>query len=295
MADLPTQFWGGWIVVLTVTTLAALAWLVVSVYFGKNHDESIGELTWDETLKEGTAPAPLWWFWLIFSLLVVSVLYLMLYPGLGTFAGVLHWSQHHEIEASAAHYVERFGALREELASADHARLRDDPRAMAAAASVFANHCAACHGPDAQGQANLFPNLRDTEWQWGGTFDAVTQTITLGRIAVMPPLGAALGDEGVAEVADYVVALAQGRGDDDAVAAGRTRFAQLCSACHGADGSGQPLLGAPPLNDGHWLYGGSRDAIVTSIVEGRNGQMPAFGERLEPVQIRLLAAWLSAD
>src|SRR5690606_21833032 len=91
VADLPTQFWGGWIVVLTVTTLAALAWLVVSVYFGKGDAEDIGEHTWDETLREGTAAAPLWWFWLIFSLLIVSVVYLLLYPGLGTFAGVLNW------------------------------------------------------------------------------------------------------------------------------------------------------------------------------------------------------------
>lgn len=295
MADLPTPFWGGWIVVLTVTTLAALVWLVVSVYFGRGDSEEIGELTWDETLREGTAAAPLWWFWLIFALLVVSVLYLMLYPGLGTFAGVLHWSQHHEIETSAARYEERFGPLREAIAATEPARLRDDPRAMAAAASVFANHCAACHGPNGEGQANLFPNLRDDEWQWGGTFDAIEQTISLGRQAVMPPWGAALGEQGVTEVTDYVLALAAGRGDDEAVAAGRTRYVQFCSACHGTDGSGQPLLGAPPLNDGQWVYGGSREAVAASIADGRNGQMPAFGGRLDPTQIRLLAAWLGAD
>jgi len=292
--DLPTQFWGGWIVALTGTTLVGLAWLVVSVYFGNKNADDVADLTWDETLKEGDAPAPLWWFWLIFALLVVSVLYLLLYPGLGTFAGVLHWSQHHEIETSAAHYGERFGALREAIASTEPALLREDPRAMAAAASVFANHCAACHGPDGRGQANLFPNLRDAEWQWGGTHAEIEQTITLGRRGVMPPWGAALGEEGVAEVTDYVLALAAGRGDNEAVAAGRTRFAQLCSACHGADGSGQTLLGAPPLNDPHWLYGGSREAIAASIADGRNGEMPAFGGRLDPTQIRLLAAWLAA-
>lgn len=295
MADLPTQFWGGWIVVLTLTTLGALVWLVVSVYFGKDDAAEIGELTWDETLREGTTPAPLWWFWLILALLVVSVIYLLLYPGLGTFAGVLHWSQHHEIEVSAAHYDERFAAARERIAATDPALLRADPAAMASAASIYANHCAACHGPSAEGQADLFPSLRDAAWQWGSTAREIEQTIRQGRRAVMPPFQAVLADEGVTAVADYVLALAAGRGDDEAVALGRTRYQQVCAACHGLDGSGQPFLGAPSLSDGDWLYGGSREAIVTSIANGRNGEMPAFDGRLDATQIRLLVAWLAPE
>ena len=295
MPSLPTQFWGGWIVVLTVTSLVALAWLVVSVYFGKDDAAEVGELVWDETLREGTTPAPLWWFWFILALMSVSVLYLLLYPGLGTFAGVLHWSQHHEIETSAAHFDERFAATRARIAAADVAVLRADPAAMASAASVFANHCAACHGPDAQGQAELFPNLRDAEWQWGGAAAQIEQTITQGRRAVMPPWQAALTDQGVEEVTDYVLALAAGRGAEAAVEPGRTRYQQICSACHGPNGEGQALLGAPPLNDSAWLYGGSREAVAASIALGRNGEMPAFGGRLDAAQIRLLTAWLTPN
>ncbi|HEX6999468.1 MAG TPA: cytochrome-c oxidase, cbb3-type subunit III [Gammaproteobacteria bacterium] len=293
MADLPSEFWGGWIAVLTLTTLAGLAALVASVYFGRPDPKEVEGLTWDETLQEGATPAPLWWFWLTLALLVVSLVYLIFYPGLGRFAGVLHWSQHHEIATSARHFEERFGERRAAVARADVAALKADGAAMRSAASVFANHCAACHGADARGQARLFPDLRDAEWQWGGTAAAVEQTITLGRQAVMPPWQAVLGEEGVAEVADYVLALAEGRGEADEVAAGRARYGQICSACHGPDGAGNPLLGAPPLNDAAWLYGSSREDVMASIALGRNGQMPAFGGRLDATQIRLLTAYLA--
>lgn len=293
MADMPTEFWGGWIVVLTVTTMIALAWLVYSVYFAPDDSEEIAAYTWDDTLHEGTAPAPMWWFWLIFALMVGSVVYLILYPGLGTFAGVLHWSQGHEIETSAAHYAERFGPARERIAAADAATLREDPAAMASARSLFSIHCAACHGADALGQAQLFPNLRDDDWQWGGAAADIERTIRNGRQGTMPPWQAALGDDGVREVTEFVVALADGRGDAPEVAAGGTRYRQFCAACHGADGVGNALLGAPALNDQTWLYGGSHDAVAQSIAGGRNGQMPAFGRRLDATQVRLLTVWLT--
>ncbi|MBN1239957.1 MAG: cytochrome-c oxidase, cbb3-type subunit III [Gammaproteobacteria bacterium] len=294
MADMPSDFWGGWIVVLTVTTLIALGWLVANVYFGPDDAEEIAAHTWDETLKEGTTPAPMWWFWLIFSTMIVSVVYLILYPGLGKFAGVLHWSQGHEIESSAAHYDERFGAERERIAAADVAVLRSDAAAMRAARSVFMVHCAACHGADAGGQAGLFPDLRDGEWQWGGDAAAVQQTIAGGRRAVMPPWQSALGDDGVEAVAGYVVALSAGRGDAPEHAEAGARFQALCSACHGPAGAGNALLGAPALNDDVWLYGGGRDQIARTIAGGRSGEMPAFGARLDATQIRLLTAWLAA-
>ena len=49
------------------------------------------------------------------------------------------------------------------------------------------------------------------------------------------------------------------------------------------------------LTDDVWLYGGSRAAIAASIGEGRSGIMPAFGERLDATQIRLLTAWLTRE
>ena len=289
MADLPTGFWAGWIAVVTVVTLIGLAWLVFSVYFSANGEAA--DEVWDETLREGTAPAPLWWFWFMLALLAVTVVYLILYPGIGAHRGVLEWSQGGRIAASVARYEREFGTVRAEIGSADASALRSDALAMSAGKSVFQNHCAACHGADAAGQADLFPNLTDASWQWGGDARSIEQTVTAGRQAVMPPLQAALNDVGVAAVAEYVLALSAGSAD--AASEGGRLFQTYCSACHGADGAGQVLLGAPALNDAEWLYGGTPDAVRASVAEGRSGIMPAFGGRLDAAQIKLVVAWLA--
>ena len=38
-----------------------------------------------------------------------------------------------------------------------------------------------------------------------------------------------------------------------------------CAACHGADGKGNPALGAPNLTDSAWLYGGGIEDIAETI------------------------------
>ena len=73
----------------------------------------------------------------------------------------------------------------------------------------------------------------------------------------------------------------------------RPLFVEYCSACHGASGAGNPLLGAPALNDQVWLYGGSRDAVHNSIANGRTGVMPSFAQRLDAAQIKMVAAWIA--
>lgn len=290
MVSLPNDFWSGWIVVITVVSLVGLAWLVWSVYFAS--EDVVADQVWDETLREGSAPAPLWWFWLILSMLAVTVVYLMLYPGLGSYRGTLRWSQGGRIAASEIQYQDEFRERRELIAAAAASELRDDQRALRAGSSLFQNHCAACHGPNAEGQANLFPNLADASWQWGGDDASIEQTIARGRQAIMPGWRAVLADNGVEQMADYVLALSSGNAASLAGTDGARLFAQYCSACHGADGAGQPVLGAPALNDDIWLYGGSRDAIVTSIAEGRSGVMPAFEQRLDAAQIKMLVVWL---
>ena len=77
-----------------------------------NGAADVADDVWDETLREGTTPAPLWWFWLILALLAFSVVYLILYPGLGSYRGVLGWSQGGRIAESAERYEQRFGAAR---------------------------------------------------------------------------------------------------------------------------------------------------------------------------------------
>jgi cytochrome c oxidase cbb3-type subunit 3 len=297
MADLPSDFWGGWIATVTVVSLLGLAWLVYAVYFSKSSDADVAHQVWDETLREGTAAAPLWWFWLIVALLAVTVVYLMLYPGLGSYRGALQWSQGGRVAESAARYEAEFGAARAAIAASDAATLRADASVLRSAQSVFHNHCAGCHGENAGGQANLFPDLMDRAWQWGGEAAQLEQTIAAGRQAVMPPWQAALGDTGVAQVADYVLGLSLARNGtaEPAPGEGKRLYDLYCTACHGQDGGGLAALGAPALNDDTWLYGGSPSDVRASISLGRNGVMPAFARRLDATQIKMLVAWLGRE
>lgn len=289
---MPSDFWSGYIVLITVVSFIALVWFVANVYFSSTDDSELEDQVWDHDLKEGTSAAPIWWFWLIFALMIVSVVYLMLYPGLGSFRGALKWSQGGEAEQSRATWVADFGAERDRIAMADIDALAADPAMVAAGGRIYRIHCSACHGIDGGGQAELFPDLRDDHWQWGDTSAALEQTIRGGRMAIMPPLLPALGEEGVESLARYTVALADGSADDPSHAAARTQFAQLCAACHGVDATGTPALGAPDLTSGAFTYGGDFDQVYQTIAEGRTGQMPAFSDRLDGTQVRLLAAWL---
>ncbi|ELL0561162.1 cytochrome-c oxidase, cbb3-type subunit III [Vibrio vulnificus] len=67
-------------------------------------------------------------------------------------------------------------------------------------------------------------------------------------------------------------------GDDEALKVGQRLFLQNCSQCHGSDARGQK--GFPNLTDTAWLYGGEPQAIVTTIMHGRIGQMPAWKDAL---------------
>lgn len=291
MSDLPNEFWGGWIAVITVVSFVGLVWLLVSIYFTDTGPQEAETEVWDETLREGAHPAPLWWFWLILALMVFSVVYLMLYPGLGSFRGALNWSQASHVQHTADEYDARFGEMRREIAARPMEELHGDAEVMQSAQRVYDRNCAVCHGYDATGQAAMFPNLTDDNWQWGGAPEQIEQSIRGGRNAVMVPWATALGAEGVDEVVQYVLAL--GRGEDAAGLPGRLRYNQFCIACHGPTGEGNPVLGAPSLVDDDWLYGASEEAVRQSIAEGRNGVMPAFGRRLDEAQLRMLVAWLT--
>ena len=295
-ADLPSDFWAGWIFVVTVVSVAGLAWLVYSVYFGAGADaEAVegDEPVWDGNLREGANPAPLWWFWTMFASLAFSVLYLILYPGLGSYAGALRWSQASDHDAGVAAYEAEFGGVRQLVAVAPLEALRADAALMATAQRVFDRECAVCHGYDGAGQAALFPNLVDAAWQWGGAPADIERSIRDGRQAVMVGWQAVLGEAGVAGLTALGEAM-HGTGQaPSSTHPAHGDYMQYCAACHGADGGGNPLLGAPSLVDAATLYGADGAAIRHSIAAGRAGEMPAFGERLDDTQVRLLVAWLT--
>ncbi len=222
--------------------------------------------------------------------MVFTVIYLILYPGLGSLKGVLNWSQDSRLQSSFDTYQAQFGDKRKAIAESSLASLQNNLALMDTAERIFTRNCAACHGPDGRGQASLFPNLKDIDWQWGGSAEQIEQTIRLGRSANMISWQAVLGDENVVQVTDYVLALGTGEAEQ---LPGKVQYMQFCIGCHGVDGKGNVLLGAPDLSDDSWLYGGSVENVRISISQGRNGVMPAFGERLDDAQIKMLVAWLA--
>jgi len=222
---------------------------------------------------------------------IFSLVYLVLYPGLGSWMGTRNWSQEPQwqeqvdaAEAAAAPVYERFAGM-------SLAELGQDPDAMRVARNLYANNCAMCHGSDAGG-AKAFPNLTDANWQWGGAPDTVYQTIAYGRTGVMPPWGEALGPQGVEEVTSYVLTLSGQQAPADLAAAGKPKYEMFCASCHGFDGKGMQAVGAPDLTDDVWLYEGTADEIRYGILNGRNNQMPAQLELLGEQKVRVLTAYV---
>ena len=278
---------------LTLVSLGVLSWLVYSIYFSKSEADKIHEdVVWDNNLREGANPAPMWWFWLILLSLVCSLIYLMLFPGLGSYKGILNWTSGRQVVRDEQVYSAEFGGSRNAIAEMKVEEIHDYPKAMVSAQRVFDRNCAVCHGYEAQGQAALFPDLTDKDWQWGGSVEQIEQSIRDGRTGNMAPWGDILGAQGVDDVTAYVMSLS---GNADTGHPGKLQYDQLCVACHGTTGEGNPILGAPDLTDNTWLYGGSLKAVKTTIADGRNGVMPAFGERLDATQLKLLVALLTVE
>jgi len=297
MPELSPNFWHGWVIGLTVLSLIALVWLTVSVYFSRRAQGGPSDAVWDDDLREEANPAPWWWFALLLSLLVFTVLYLALYPGLGDYPGMLRWTQASQLQQSAAGDAAAHESRRARWRAMSAAELGRDAAAMQTAARVFRHNCAACHGEDARGLPGIAPNLTDSAWTWGGGEAQIRHTITAGRTGIMPPLGAALGDAGVGEVAEFVLnGLGRdGAGDGETLTAGRTKYMQFCAACHGPAGQGNPALGAPDLTDDIWFYGNAPATVRATIRAGRSNHMPPQGERLTETQVRLLTAHLLRD
>jgi cytochrome c oxidase cbb3-type subunit 3 len=173
----------------------------------------------------------------------------------------------------------------------DAAQLARDSQAQGIGERLYLNHCSACHGSDAKGSKG-FPNLTDGDWLHGGTLEKVKETITKGRIGVMPPMATALGSpDEVRNVAQYVLSLSGSAHDPVAASLGKPRFG-VCAACHGVDGKGNQAVGAPNLTDPIWLHGWGESTIVTMINTGKQNVMPAFEARLSAEQIHVLSGYV---
>jgi len=297
MADFFNGFWHWYIAVITVLSILGCGILLWSQSVHKVKLDAKGEPqkttghVWDEDLTELNTPMPRWWMWLFYLTIVFGLAYLVLYPGLGSYAGKLGWNSKGEYQAELKQAKADFGPLFAQYANQRLEAVAADPQAQAIGERLFLNYCAQCHGSDARGNKG-FPNLTDKDWLHGGEPATIKATIMNGRIGMMPPMGGALGsDKDVEAVAHYVRNLSGLTADPVKVAFGKPKFA-ACVACHGAEGKGNPMMGAPNLADKTWLYGGSAETVMETIRKGRTNTMPAFGEFLGEEKVHVLAAYV---
>ncbi|HEY5738690.1 MAG TPA: cytochrome-c oxidase, cbb3-type subunit III [Gammaproteobacteria bacterium] len=294
MADFNSDFWHWYIAIATIISILACVWLVrwmTSGFEKKDQVENTGHV-WDGDLTELNNPLPRWWLGLFYLTLAFGGFYLLLYPGLGSFQGLLGWSSKGAYEQEVETIEAEVRPLFERYSQTPVLDLIEDEDALKVGERLFLTYCSTCHGSDARG-ARGYPNLRDRAWLWGGDPQSIKTSITNGRVAAMPAWLAPLGGEaGVDEVTQYVLSLSGRPAIEEMAAKGKLKYQTFCVACHGPEGKGNPALGAPNLTDGNWLYGGSITRIAESIANGRNGQMPAQAERLGEAKIHLLTAYV---
>ena len=294
MSDFVNDFWSIYIGVLTAAALVVCVALLMAMSSKRKAPGAKPQLhghVWDEDLAEYNNPLPRWWIGLFYITIVFSVVYLVVYPGFGSYAGVSAWTSSGQYDAEAKQAEDRFGPTFSRYLEQGLAVVAADAEARAIGQRLFLNYCAQCHGSDAGGGIG-FPSLRDKDWLYGGEPETIKASIMEGRNGVMPALGSVVGGrEGALQVANYVLSLG-GRAHDEIKAVfGKEKFV-VCSGCHGMDGKGGKAVGAPNLTDDIWLYGGSQDAIVETILMGRKGLMPAHKDFLGEAKVHVLAAYI---
>lgn len=265
--------------------------------------------SWDG-IEEYNNPLPRWWLWTLYACIVWAIGYSIAYPAWpmvsSATAGVLGFSTRGEVAEDIAAVEKANEAINTKLASVELTEIATDPElqgyAKSAGGAVFRTWCAQCHGSGAGGvQASGYPNLLDDDWLWGGSVEAIHETISHGirnetdddaRYSEMPKFGEILEKEEIAQVTNFVMSLSGTPQDAALVEAGAVVFEDNCSACHAEDGTGDRDQGAPNLTDAIWLYGGSYDKLIETVTYSRYGVMPNWNERLSEAEIRAVATYV---
>jgi cytochrome c oxidase cbb3-type subunit 3 len=280
---------------------------------GKRIDESTGVETvgheWDG-IEELNNPLPRWWLWTFYACIVFAIGYGVAYPAWplldkGT-EGTLGWTSRGQLANEVSAEAKRKAPILAAIAATPIEQLPANPdlmrQAVAGGKAAFKVNCVQCHGSEAQGSMG-YPNLNDDDWLWGGNLREIETTIVHGirqpgdsqtRMSVMPSFGrdGILTGPQIAQVTSHVRSLSGLEKPGPAAARGAPLFAANCAVCHGADGKGLRSQGAPNLADAIWLYGGKRADITASLTKAHAGVMPAWNQRLDPVTIRMLAAYV---
>jgi cytochrome c oxidase cbb3-type subunit 3 len=262
---------------------------------------------WDG-IKELNNPLPRWWLWCFYITIVWGLAYSIAYPAWplvsSATSGLLGYSTRAEVAEDIAIVDAQNAEVSQALANADLASLsRDDPAyqyGVLGGAAVFRANCSQCHGAGAAGALG-YPNLLDDAWLWGGDLESIEYTVRHGirnetdpdaRWSEMPAFGDILERDEITSTVEYVLSLS-GQDHDGALATeGAVLFEDNCSSCHGAEGMGDPELGAPNLTDAIWLYGGDREAVNYTIVNARFGVMPPWGPRLSEDEVKAVTLYV---
>jgi cytochrome c oxidase cbb3-type subunit 3 len=293
MSDFVNNFWSNYIAAGTVLRILGcmlLLWLTARKRVPSDADNTTGHV-WDEDLREANNPLPMWWIGLFVLTIFFAVGYLVVFPGLGSFAGQANWSTRTEYDEDVAKATKALAPVYAGYAAMPMEDIAREPKAMAIGERLFMNNCSQCHGSDARGSKG-FPNLTDKDWLHGGTPEKIVETITKGRVGTMPPMAAAVGSQDdVKNLANYVLSLSGAPHDSVRAGLGKSKFT-VCAACHGIGGVGNQAVGAPNLSDKTWLHGYGEAAIMQMVNAGKHSEMPAQEGRLTEAQIKLLASYV---
>jgi cytochrome c oxidase cbb3-type subunit 3 len=288
-------FSGFWSIYITVVTLVSILGCAVLLWLQSSAKHAAGATTghvWDGTLEEFSNPLPNWWRWLFYFTVIFALFYLAMYPGLGSYKGQYQWTSADQYGKEMKKADDQYGPIFQKYLKQDVRTVAMNPEAREMGQRLFLTYCSQCHGSDAKG-AKGFPNLTDNDWLFGGSPEAIKESITLGRNAMMPAKGVKpdLSGEDIKDVANYVRSLSGLSADPIRVHRGKPLFGAACSACHGPEGKGNVGV-APNLTDNIWLYGRSEDTVIETITHGRVNQMPAFGAFLGDAKVHLLTAYV---
>lgn len=290
-----TTFWSLWIIVLTSTCIILVTWVLfanrkAAVHPGLDPDDKTTGHIYDG-IVEYNNPLPRWWFVMFVLSIIFAGIYLVLYPGMGSWEGTLGWTSVKELHADQEEGKAAYASSYDVYKNMPIPELAKNADAMTMGFRLFSNNCSVCHGADGGGNYG-FPNLTDNDWLHGGSPEKILETLNKGRIAAMPAWGAVLGEEKVLQAAEYVLKISGNEFNAAQAELGAKVFSENCVVCHGQDAKGQYATGAPNLTDKTWLYEGTRENIRQSIRNGRNNQMPSQEDKLLPEKIHLLAAYV---
>ncbi|MBT2189037.1 cytochrome-c oxidase, cbb3-type subunit III [Sphingobium nicotianae] len=270
--------------------------------------ETVGH-EWDG-IEELNTPLPRWWLLTFYASIVFAIGYVVMYPAIpflhGNSKGLSNWSSRRELAKTMGTEATRKAPILSAIAATPIENLPGKPTLMNVAiqggGAAFKVHCVQCHGSGAAGSKG-YPNLNDDDWLWGGDLKSIVYTITYGarnpevaetRTSLMPAFGhdGILTPAQVQDAVSFVRVLSRQEKSSSSSRRGSALFEANCAVCHGPQGKGNRTVGAPNLADGIWLYGGDRETLTQTLTDSRRGVMPAWGHRLDPVTIKMLAAYV---